>query len=177
MRVCVVYGTKHQATAGIAKEVARTLRQRGFDVDVSEASVAPAPQPYGALVLGSAVYVGQWRKEAVEYLRTHADTLRERPVWLFSSGPLGQDDPQPRAASPQAAELHALVAAREHTVFAGALRRDVLGWVDRAVVSALKAPDGDFRDWDAVRAWAGSIADALDGGTSPDASPTRTAVG
>lgn len=174
MRVCVVYASKHEATAGIAQAIARTLRERGFDVDVADARSAPAPEPYDALVIGSAVYVGQWRKEAVAYLRVYAEVLRGKPTWLFSSGPLGHDDPQPREASPQGAEFHALVRAREHTVFAGALHRAGLGWVDRAVVGALKAPEGDFRDWDAVRAWSQAIADALDAGPT-DVAETATA--
>ena len=51
--------------------------------------------------------------------------------------------------------------AREHRSFAGALLRERLGFAERAVVAALHAPYGDFRDWDAIEAWAAEIAAAL----------------
>lgn len=162
MRVCVVYASKYEATAGIARVIGEVLEQRGCSVQVAEAAQAPAAEPFDAVIVGSAVYVGQWRREAVAYLRTHAEVLRQRPVWLFSSGPIGRDDPQPRDPSPQAGELLQLVGAREHRVFTGALDRSKLGWVDRTIAGALKVPEGDFRDWDAVRDWAADVADALD---------------
>ena len=50
---------------------------------------------------------------------------------------------------------------RGHRLFAGALDRHRLGWGERALVAALHAPEGDFRDWDAIEDWAGEIAAAL----------------
>ena len=51
--------------------------------------------------------------------------------------------------------------AREHRVFAGKLDRSRLGFFEKAVVIALRAPEGDFRDWDEIRDWASSIASSL----------------
>jgi menaquinone-dependent protoporphyrinogen oxidase len=38
---------------------------------------------------------------------------------------------------------------------------DSLGFGERVIVQALKAPTGDFRDWRAITTWSESIAKAL----------------
>ena len=110
-----------------------------------------------AVVLGSAVYAGRWLDVARQYAATHTAALRTKPVWLFSSGPIGEsvlpeDDPH------DAAPLTALTAARGHRVFPGRLDKARLSFGERAMVNAMRAPTGDFRNWDDVRAWAAEIA-------------------
>ena len=48
-------------------------------------------------------------------------------------------------------------------MFRGKLDRALLGRHERLAVRAAKAPDGDFREWDAIDAWADEIATALEG--------------
>jgi menaquinone-dependent protoporphyrinogen oxidase len=50
--------------------------------------------------------------------------------------------------------------AREHRVFAGKLVKKQLSFPDRAIAAALRVPEGDFRDWDHIRAWAAEVAQA-----------------
>jgi menaquinone-dependent protoporphyrinogen oxidase len=101
-------------------------------------------------------------KEAVEFVHRNAESLAERPVWLFSSGPLGvdveDDEPQPR----QLLEMEGIVGSVEHRLFFGMLDRSKLGFAERMIVKAVKAPDGDFRDWDAIRSWADTIGDGIE---------------
>jgi len=47
------------------------------------------------------------------------------------------------------------------TVFRGAADESKMGWLDKWLLKNVKAPTGDFRDWDAITAWAGDIAAAL----------------
>ena len=68
-RVLVVYATKYGATAGIAEKIGQVLQEAGLSVDVQPADQAGDPTAYQAVVLGSAVYVGRWRKEAARYLK------------------------------------------------------------------------------------------------------------
>ncbi len=82
------------------------------------------------------------------------------PVWIFSSGPIG-DPPKPDEDPVDVAEIHRRTAAVEHRLFAGKLDKSKLGFAERAIVAALRAPVGDFRDWDEITAWAGGIASAL----------------
>jgi menaquinone-dependent protoporphyrinogen oxidase len=53
------------------------------------------------------------------------------------------------------------VHAREHRLFGGKLDREQLGFAERAVAGMLRVPAGDFREWDAVAAWATAIARVL----------------
>ena len=82
-------------------------------------------------------------------------------MWLFGVGPLGAENPQPAGDPEGAAKLVARVGARGYATFAGALDRSRLSFPDRLIARAVKAPDGDFRDWPAIRSWAEGVADAL----------------
>ena len=161
MTVLVAYASKHGSTEGIARAIADRLSELGVSADVQTVSHVEDLGEHDAVVLGSAVYAGSWMKEAVEFVHRHAEQLAERPVWLFSSGPLGEevqdDEEQPR----QLQELRGLTGPIGHRIFFGALDRSKLGFGERMIVKAVHAPDGDFRDWDAIRAWADGIAAVL----------------
>jgi len=159
-RVLVVVATKHGATRDIAEAIARELSDRGLGVVLQDAEHAPPPTGFDAVVVGSAVYAGRWREPARDWVSAHAAALRERPVWLFSSGPIGSP-PFPPDEPHDVLPLSQLVGARGHQVFAGRLDKDLLSFGERAMVTAMRAPLGDFRDWDAVRAWAGEVAGRL----------------
>jgi menaquinone-dependent protoporphyrinogen oxidase len=163
-RVLVVVATKHGATRGIAEAIARELADgdEGLTVVLQDVEHAPAPTGFDAVVVGSAVYAGRWREPARDWVGAHAAALRERPVWLFSSGPIGSP-PFPPEEPHDVGPLTQLVGARGHQVFAGRLDKDLLNFGERAMVTAMRAPLGDFRDWDAVRAWAADVARQLRG--------------
>ncbi len=95
------------------------------------------------------------------WARDHAEALSGIPVWLFTSGPLGDQTIDPEKAVRQLPELREAVHPRDHRVFFGALDKDELALGERIIMKAVKAPEGDFRDWDAIAAWADEIADAL----------------
>jgi menaquinone-dependent protoporphyrinogen oxidase len=161
-RVLVVVATKHGATRGIAEAIAGELAagDGGPTVVLQDAEHAPAPDGYDAVVVGSAVYAGRWREPARDWVGAHAAALRGRPVWLFSSGPIGSP-PFPRDEPHDVHPLTELIGARGHQVFAGRLDKDLLNVGERAMVTAMRAPLGDFRDWAAVRAWAAEVAAQL----------------
>jgi menaquinone-dependent protoporphyrinogen oxidase len=160
MHVLVTAASKHGATSGIAEAVAETLRGAGLAVDVLPPEDVSAIERYDAVILGSAVYAGRWVDSARAFVDRHAPALLTRPVWLFSSGPIG-DPPKPVEEPPEVAANVERLAARGHRVFAGRLEREELGFLERTVTRALRAPDGDFRDWEAIRAWASEIATDL----------------
>ncbi len=160
MHVLVTVASKHGATAEIGEIIARVLRDAGHAVTTTAPELVTDLRAYDAVVLGSAVYAGRWLGAARDVAERHADELAERPTWLFSSGPIG-DPPLPDGDAPEGMALAERLGARDHRTFAGRLDRDRLGFVERTVTRALRAPDGDFRDWEAVRSWADGIAAVL----------------
>ena len=93
IRILVAYATKYGATAEIAEKIGQVLDEAGVPVDVVPVKKVKALDSFSAIVLGSAVYIGRWRKEAVNFLKKNEKALTERDVWLFSSGPTGEGDP------------------------------------------------------------------------------------
>jgi menaquinone-dependent protoporphyrinogen oxidase len=163
-RVLVTAASRHGATQGIAEALARGLREHradpGLVVDEVPVLHAPSPERYSAVVLGSAVYGGNWRDEARRWATAHAGALRERALWLFSSGPIGEP-PYPPDEPNDIAPLVAITGARGHRTFPGRLEKHLLTVPERAMVTAMRAPLGDFRDWAAVDAWAAELAAEL----------------
>jgi menaquinone-dependent protoporphyrinogen oxidase len=159
MRVLVAAGSRYGATMEIAEAIWQTLVGRGVDADVENAEAVRALEAYDAVVLGGAVYSGGWVRSARDLADRVKAELPTQPLWLFSSGPVG--------ALPSPDEVPAVVAAYahfgavEHQVFPGKLDRSRLRPSDKAIAVALSAPDGDYRDWEDIRAWANRIADAL----------------
>lgn len=160
MKVLVAVASRHGSTREIGAAIADVLREEGFDVDLADPDDVDAVDPYAAVVLGSAVYVGRWAASARAVVDRCAAGLVRRPVWLFSSGPLGF--PAVPAEDPD--EVPGLVArlgARDHRSFAGRLDPETLGLAERAVVALVRAEEGDFRAWGEVQDWARGIAGQL----------------
>ncbi len=164
-RVLVAYATKYGATAEIAEKIGQVLRQAGLQPDVLPADRVSDLPAYGAVVLGSAVYIGRWRKEAVKFLKAHEGVLAGQSVWLFSSGPTGEGDPVeltqgwrfPGPLQPIADRIQP----RDIALFHGAVDVDKLNAIEKWMLKNVKSPVGDFRDWDAITAWATAIAAEL----------------
>jgi len=160
MKVLVAAATKYGATGEIAQAIGDVLREHGLDTTVVAPEQAGTVGDYDAAVLGSAVYAGHWLKPARELVARSGDALAARPVWLFSSGPVGAP-PKPEEDPVDVAEILAATKAREHRVFAGKLVKKQLSFPEKAIALALRVPEGDFRDWAEIRDWAAGIADAL----------------
>jgi menaquinone-dependent protoporphyrinogen oxidase len=160
MRVLVSAATKYGATGEIARAIADVLTGRGLEVTLVPPEEVGRIDDYDAAVLGSAVYAGHWLKPAKELVGRSSGALAGRPVWLFSSGPIG-DPPKPEEDPVEVEDVMEATKARGHRVFAGKLVKKQLSFGEKAIVLALRAPEGDFRDWDAIRAWAEEIAGEL----------------
>jgi menaquinone-dependent protoporphyrinogen oxidase len=166
LRVLVTAASRHGATQEIAAAIASGLaespagRTAGLTAVVLPIEQHTDPGGFAAVILGSAVYAGRWLEPARTYAAIRAGGLRQRPVWLFSSGPVGHP-PFPPDEPHDVAPLLQLTGAREHRVFPGRLDKARLGFGERAMVTAMRAPLGDFRDWADIRAWADAIAAEL----------------
>jgi menaquinone-dependent protoporphyrinogen oxidase len=164
--ILVTYASKYGATREIAEKIGEVLRQAGLQADVLPVDSIRDLSTYKAVILGSAIYIGKWPKEAVKFLKTNEKTLSHRPVWLFSSGPTGEGDPVelvegvrlPADLQPVVDRIHP----RDIALFHGYINPDRINFIEKwAVNSLVKKPMGDFRDWDMIVKWTGTIADAL----------------
>jgi menaquinone-dependent protoporphyrinogen oxidase len=162
MKILVAAASKHGSTYEIAEAIGAELRQAGFTVDVRNAAQKTSVAGYDAAVLGSAVFMGSWLADARDLLVENQVALAQMPVWLFSSGPLGAENPQPAGDPLQVAELLAQTQGRGHQNFVGKLDKSSLKMGEKLIAKAVKAPFGDFRDWQAISAWAQEIAAALE---------------
>lgn len=160
MRVLVTAASKHGSTYEIAQAIATELSSEGIEAEARELRAVTTLEGYDAVVLGSAVYIGKWLKEAKDFVATHAEELKRRPVWLFSSGPLGAT-PQPAEDPVDAAAMVEATGAREHRLLVGSLDQHKLGISERLIIRMVKAPYGDFRDPATIREWAHTIAQEL----------------
>lgn len=173
MRVLVAYESKYGATRGIADRIGDALRKRGLEADVIRCGEVRDVSGYDAFVVGSATYEFNWRKDARKFVDRNAHVLSAHPTWLFSSGPLGTEtvdkdgnDVLKGAEPKQFADFADVVHPKGTQVFRGAYHHDKIRGADRIIawMPAIRdvMPEGDFREWEAIDAWANSIADGLD---------------
>jgi menaquinone-dependent protoporphyrinogen oxidase len=159
MHVLVSHGSARGGTAGIAEIVAEGLRAAGHTADVVPARQVRDVGRYAAVIVGGALQAQRWHPDARRLVKRHAQDLRTRPVWFFSSGPL--DDSASRteiAPTKQVARLYAHVHARGHTTFGGYLAPDARGFVASKMA---RTRAGDWRDPPRIRAWATQIGETL----------------
>jgi menaquinone-dependent protoporphyrinogen oxidase len=157
MKMLIAVSSKHGSTREIAGSIGETIREAGIEIEVVDAEDIGSVDRYDAVIVGSAVHMGRWMGPARALVNGSADALRTRPVWMFSSGPLGRDIVDPADAA-EGRKLLELVGGREHRVFAGKADKQGLGFVERRILSMVKNPYGDHRDWPAIHEWAVSIA-------------------
>lgn len=169
MEVLIAYASRNHGTAEIAEELARVLEERGLAAAARPVDRVASLEPYGAVVLGSAVYEEGWLPEAYAFLAAYAGELEGRPLWLFSSGTLGEDArvglPGGRTLPAVLDRLGRRLEPAGTALFGGRLRPDMLSLADRLRQPALVRALGDYRDWERIRSWADGIADALVGAT------------
>jgi len=176
MKVLVAYASKTGFTKGIAEFVGEKLRRQGLQVDIMDVRGVKETAAYDAFVVGSAVYMYHWLKEAKEFIEKNEGPLSARPTWLFSSGPIGTKttDSEGRnlletSVPKEFEELKSSVNFRGHRVFYGGLDGSKLtGFMSLGYKMAMHSKaaresmqEGDFRDWNAIEAWTNEIARAL----------------
>jgi menaquinone-dependent protoporphyrinogen oxidase len=157
MKVLVTAASKHGATAEIASVIGAVLEAEHLEVEVRPPDEVAFVDGYDAVVLGSGVYAGHWLKPAKELVERCEAGLRKRPVFLFSSGPVGEP---PRASDEPAEQksTESTIHAVDHRVFGGRITGSQLGPFEKLIIRVVKAPLADDRPWDEIADWAKGIA-------------------
>jgi menaquinone-dependent protoporphyrinogen oxidase len=166
-KVLLAYASKYGATAEIAEKIGEVLKQEGLAVDVLPVKKVKHLTDYQNVVIGSAMYMGMWRREAVNFLKKNEKELTERKVWVFSTGPSGKGDPAellkgiivPQGVKP----ILDRIKPQDITVFGGSLNPDKMKGLEKWMVKMVKGELGDFRDWDVINKWAKGVAEAVKG--------------
>jgi len=168
-KVLVAYATKYGSTKEIAEKIGQTLTESGLAVEVAAVGKVADIAQYKAIVAGSGIYIGQWRKDAVKFILDNEKVLSEKPVWFFSSGPTSYNDDTgytDNAKLPKKLfEVVERIKPRDIAVFKGFVdpkKVDGLSkWIIKRIhVNEADNPEkgiGDYRDWDNITNWAKTI--------------------
>ncbi len=163
-KVLVVYATKTGCTTGVAEHIGATFVDRGDVVDVVCASDAGSPEGYDAVIVGSGIRVGQWHEAARTWVTTHAEALRQLPVALFTVNLTQVTEPE-RADEVRTWTDPLVQAAGIEPVavgtFPGWFEPKSFSLLERTVLKAMKAPQGDFRDYGGIDEWTREVAPSL----------------
>jgi menaquinone-dependent protoporphyrinogen oxidase len=160
MRILVTAASRHDATAEVAQAIAKTLERPGIEVEVRRPEEVGHLAAFDGVVLGSAIYAGHWLKPAKDLVERTSSRMRDLPIWLFSTGPIG-DPLKPEGLPVDVAPMLQQSGAREHRLFGGRLDKQELGFGEKAIVRMVGAAEGDYRPWDEIEAWAKEIAATL----------------
>lgn len=148
--VLVAYATKYGSTQEVAEAVGAALCEYGLQAEVRLASEVRTLDGYSAVVLGAALYMGHWHKDARSFLKRHRAALSVLPVAIFSLGPLTTGEKERQGSRTQLgrelAKASWLVPVSIE-VFGGVINPAKLHFPFNHMSA------GDARDWAAIRAW------------------------
>lgn len=149
--VLVAYATKHGSTREVAADVARFVRQAGFEVEIKPAREVKSLEPYQAVVLGSALYMGRLHRDARKLLGRKRAELASLPFAVFAMGPKNTEPQELAGADAQL--KRALGAVPEIEPLTTAIFGGVMKFGKKRML--------DARDWKAIQAWAEDVARKL----------------
>jgi len=169
-KVLVAYASDCGSTGEIAEAIGQALCDNGTAVDVRLVENVKDLSPYQAAVIGSAIHSSKWLPEAMKFVETNQEALSQMPVayyltclTLYKSN----DVTRRMARSYLDPVLDAVPQVKpvDMEFFAGVLDYSKLSFVVRMVMkSKMKkkgVPEGDHRNWDAIRAWAKGLGPKL----------------
>lgn len=162
-KVLVTYATRTGTTQEVAVAIGEELETKGAKVDVKNAKEVEDLTAYRAVILGSAIRAGNLMPEAIEFVKANQEKLSQIPVAYFVvCATLREDTEENRqAVAAYLDPLREIIEPVEEGLFAGAIDRSKLSFPMRLVLKAMKAEEGDWRDWEAIRAWAAELYPAL----------------
>lgn len=158
-RILITYATRAGSTVEVAAAIGETLAARGFEAEVKPIKEKPSLEGYQAVLVGSAIRMGNWLPEAVEFVKDNQTALNQMPVALFTVHMLNREDDEESHANRMAylKDVRPLLKPVEEIFFAGRFDMSRLSFLDRMISKAVKAVDEDCRDWDRIRGWAQTV--------------------
>jgi menaquinone-dependent protoporphyrinogen oxidase len=158
-KILVTYASRAGSTMEVAQTVAKELVDRGFSVDVRPIKQVTSLNGYTGVVVGSAIRMSTWLPEASKFVETHKDTLASLPTAFFCVHlmNIGDDEASRKARLAYLEPVRKLVTPKSEACFAGVGDMSKVSFLDGLISRLVKSPEGDFRDWDAIRTWSQAI--------------------
>jgi len=160
IKILVAYATKAGSTAEVAAEIGRVIESKsGYKVDAHPVGKVKDVDGYDAVIIRSAIRAGKWLPEATKFVEKHRDALSQLPVAFFTVCLAMMEDTEEnrRKVAAYLDPVRDLVQPVDVGLFAGVMDYSNLPFILRLMMKAMKSPEGDFRDWEAIRAWAGQV--------------------
>ncbi len=180
MKTLLVYGTRYGATAGTSEEIAKILREEGFDVkvvNVKEEKIKDISE-YELIIVGSGMQMGKWTGEAEDFLKKFQKEFARKKFALFVSSMKSVPEREGKAdevAKAKRIDLEDIIAKYNLQpiavgFFGGVLNFNKMNFLFRRTLGFLKPQleaDGfkptepnvyDLRDWEEIRKWTKELA-------------------
>lgn len=163
-RILIAYATRAGATVQVAQTIGEALAATGAAVDVRPITRVNDLKGYTAMVIGSAIRMGKWLPEATDFVKSSQSILATMPTACFLvCATLHEDTAETRTKALAYLDLiHPVLKPKSIGLFAGKMDYGTLSLLDHFIVQNVrKIPQGDWRNWDAIRAWARDLPNTL----------------
>jgi menaquinone-dependent protoporphyrinogen oxidase len=162
-KVLVAYATKCDSTIEVAQEIGDTISQNGVTVNVKPIKEISDISDYDAAIVGSAIRMAQWLPEATAFIKKYQSQLNKKPTAIFSVHILNLDD-NPESQQERLAYTNSvkkILTPKAEAFFAGKIDQAQLSFFERLLFRMIKSPEGDFRNWEAIRNWAAEVTEQM----------------
>lgn len=158
--ILVAYASEYGSTGSVAEAIGKVLCDKGAKVDVFLTRKAKNLSSYQGVVIGSAIYRGKWMPEATNFVKANHEFLRQVPVAYFMvcmTMHVPGEENRRKALSYLDPVLQTIPQVKPVDIepFAGVMNYSNLSWLNKKIIMSKGIPEGDFRNWEAIRAWAG----------------------
>jgi menaquinone-dependent protoporphyrinogen oxidase len=157
-KILVAYASEYGSTGGVAEAIGKELCSKGAKADVYLMKNAKDLSSYQGVVVGSAIFRGKWMPEAVDFVKANAEILHQVPVAYFlvcmtMHQPTEENRRKALSFFDPVLQTIPQVKPVDIRPFAGAMHYNNLSWFNKKIIQSKGVPEGDFRDWEAIRAW------------------------
>ncbi len=164
-KILVTYATCTGSTVGVAEAIGKTLSESGAQVDVLPMQDVKDLAPYDSVVAGSAIQNKQWLPEAMQFLQANRAALSQKPFAAFlvcMTLGMKNADQYRSFVSDFMAPVRAVVTPVSEGLFAGSLDIKKVPSASARFKFRMSVlfgvwTEGDHRDWNLIRQWAGQL--------------------